>query len=371
MTNIGGNMVIKKILALSIFLTNLIINGANPDIYNEWFGAASNGDLNKIKELISQVDINGQDDRGRTALMQAAFFGHADILEFLLQQPNININAQDHKKYTALSLAASVGRENIMKILLKVHHIDINTQNTITGNTPLIQASKEGHENIVNLLLNIPTINLNIRNSDGFTALMWAVWNGNESIAKRLLKAGADSSIKNYGGQTALDLASPKFKIILEPLVNQINMKDKLKQWFEAVDANDLNKIKELIRQVDVNALNKHGNPALIQACLYNSENIVDLLLQVPDININTQNLLGFTALMFATIFSNHKIIKLLLDAGADPNLKNIKGKTALDFAKSAFKPTLKELINEYRIKQTKLISRLSIELYSLSRLKI
>lgn len=245
MTNIGGNMVIKKILALSIFSTNLILNGANPDIYNEWFGAASNGDLNKIKELISQVDINGQDDRGRTALMQAAFFGHADILEFLLQQPNININAQDHKKYTALSLAASVGRENIMKILLKVHHIDVNTQNTITGNTPLIQASKEGHENIVNLLLNIPTINLNIRNLDGFTGLMLAVLNGREVIAKRLL------------------------------------------------------------------------------------------------------------------------------NAGADPNITNNEGKTALDFAKSAFKPTLKELINEYRIKQTKLISRLSIELYSLSRLKI
>ncbi len=47
--------------------------------------------------------------------------------------------------------------------------------------------------------------------------------------------------------------------------------------------------------------------------------------------DINLQDKKGWTALMLACFFEQDKAAKLLLEHGADVNIKNRKGKTALD----------------------------------------
>jgi len=49
--------------------------------------------------------------------------------------------------------------------------------------------------------------------------------------------------------------------------------------------------------------------------------------------NVNKQDKEGYTPLMRAAFNSHDEIVKLLLAKGADPKLKEKKGKTALDLA--------------------------------------
>lgn len=105
-----------------------------------------------------------------------------------------------------------------------------------------------------------------------------------------------------------------------------------LAAWFHAAKTGNSDVIQKLIGKVDVNAQD-NGYTALMYAVFYNHENIVKLLLQVPNININARNNNGWTALMFASKMGNQNIVKLLLNnSDIDVNVNTIDG-TALSLA--------------------------------------
>lgn len=84
----------------------------------------------------------------------------------------------------------------------------------------------------------------------------------------------------------------------------------------------------------------KEGNKYAVEKILSSDERV--------DIN-KQDNSLGNTALIYAIIYSNLKLVKLLLDHGANPLLKNYKGKDSLDAAKLVKESTeLTKLILEY-----------------------
>ncbi len=108
-------------------------------------------DLQFIEDILaySPVDVNVQDDEGRTALMFAARWGNEKPVELLLKHPGIKVNMQDEGGWTALMLAAFWE-----------------------------------HKKCVELLLNHPKIDVNVRNNDGRTA--WAYMNKRTKFAKLL-----------------------------------------------------------------------------------------------------------------------------------------------------------------------------------------
>ena len=55
-------------------------------------------------------------------------------------------------------------------------------------------------------------MDLNATDSDGWTALMYAVTVGDAVCVEKLVKAGADISIKNADGETAIDLCKQSKK---------------------------------------------------------------------------------------------------------------------------------------------------------------
>lgn len=64
------------------------------------------------------------------------------------------------------------------------------------GNPPISLAITFGNDAAFNKLIKLPNINLNIKNKDGDTPLMLATKEDDKDMVKKLLKAGADPTIK-------------------------------------------------------------------------------------------------------------------------------------------------------------------------------
>ena len=83
---------------------------------------------------------------------------------------------------------------------------DVNSRHEY-GFTALFGASYKGNKDSVKLLLAQPDIKLDEISDDGDTALMAAAEHGHAEIVEMLLKAGADVSTTDIGGQTAITRA--------------------------------------------------------------------------------------------------------------------------------------------------------------------
>ena len=120
----------------------------------------NNNTLDEIRELISSgIDVNKQDLRGKTALMEAAEHGgeHAAGMMRLLIDVKADVNKQDHDGWTALLYAAYFGGEHaaeMMRLLVDAK-ADVNKQNKY-GWTVLLFATMhmgEHPEEVVRLLV--------------------------------------------------------------------------------------------------------------------------------------------------------------------------------------------------------------------------
>lgn len=124
-------------------------------------------------------------------------------------------------------------------------------------------------------------------------------------------------------------------------------------ELLEAASDGDNRKVKKLLAKgADVNALStEHGRSALIIAAFksqinpINSLNIVRLLIN-HGADVNLQDNQGETALMWASIQGNEGIVEALMKKGPDVDLQNNKGWTALMYASAnSHKNVLKMLL--------------------------
>ena len=95
----------------------------------------------------------------------------------------------------------------------------------------------------------------------------------------------------------------------------------------------------------DLNSQDELGNNALIIASQYGDLEIAKLLIESKKIKLDLQNKKGNTALILASFLGYSKIAELLLKAGADRDIKDKAGKTALDYAKENYDNQIKKLL--------------------------
>ena len=91
--------------------------------------------------FLKKVNVNVQDDEGKTALIWSSIEGHKAIL-FLLFEHEVNINHRDNNGNTGLMYACEKGRGDFVKALID-HNADLNIKNN-DGNTALMLASLFG-----------------------------------------------------------------------------------------------------------------------------------------------------------------------------------------------------------------------------------
>ena len=315
------------------------------------------------------ADINRKDSLGDNALMYAARFSSAEVIDTILNYSSNSYRVVD-----------------------------------IYGNTPLHNASSLGNTNALIALMNRTPININIQNVNGDTPLHLAVKNNNSNTYRFLLLKGADYSIKNYDGKTASDLlygdsienimgsfsdtniystnSYNNLNTIQANNVNNIiedflydNMPDddasyykkenneyqsaqlESKILFDAIYKDDAALIHNAISNtIDLNARNSEGFTPLLYAIHYDKTNALNILLSYTnkiDINKTLDNYTNYyskkginfsgelifdktTPLEYAIFKGNIDTVSMLMDSNADIYIEDSKGYNGIFYA-SAF----------------------------------
>ena len=116
----------------------------------EFFNACDENNLEKVKELSNQIDINWGNSNGWTGLHFSCRWGNKEIVEYLISHPKINVNKENKNGETPLWNACWNGKEETVKILLKDERVNVNKEEK-DGQTPLWIACYYGRE-IVKIL---------------------------------------------------------------------------------------------------------------------------------------------------------------------------------------------------------------------------
>uniref|UniRef100_A0A0G4FAP3 Uncharacterized protein n=1 Tax=Chromera velia CCMP2878 TaxID=1169474 RepID=A0A0G4FAP3_9ALVE len=308
------------------------------------------GDCPKVKQLLeakAKVDLQDKQD-GNTALMCASEQGHTDVVQLLLHAKASTDLQSKRFGDTALMKAAAKGHADVVRVLLDAgasanikqvfgmnalmaaataerQHVDIvrlflDAKEKVDVDTPskmgfnaLMYACRRGHTDIVRLLLSVNP-NPDVQNSkDGTTALFIASEKGCTDIVRLLLNAKARADIRDRYGRTALNRASVR------------GHTDILRLLLDAASVSDPTETGKNIR-------NQGGDEALTNAVIAGDVEIVEFFLSFPAIKavVDARDSEGMTPLMHAALGGHMVLVELLLQKGADLQLDDAGGKTAL-----------------------------------------
>lgn len=133
------------------------------------------------------IDINCRDTAGRTALLEAAWNGSADIVEYLLGR-GADPNAADRSGFTPLMRAAEGGHGAIAAALL-AKGARVDCRGRVRGTTALMLAAENGHLELITQLLGSGAP---VNDTDQYeeTALSLAQSAGREAVVRLLESKG-------------------------------------------------------------------------------------------------------------------------------------------------------------------------------------
>jgi len=176
--------------------------------------AAAKGNLEAVKHhLAAGMNVNTQDDSGRTPLHWAVYQNHKEIVGLLIAN-SADVNARfGVEQFTPLFAAAINDNKEIAEFLI-TNGADVNEkyQNNIN---PLLIAAIRDSRTVVELLI-AEGANLNSKNAEGETALHCAAYQNHKEISQLLLAKDADVNAKNERGETPLDYATkPEYATLL------------------------------------------------------------------------------------------------------------------------------------------------------------
>ena len=180
---------------------------------------AMQSNLIEISKLLItfKVNLNLQDNKGRTALWYAANFKNSEMVNRLLYD-HADTELADNQGTPPLIQAVI---KNCYRCAEELITFGANIQKkTHNGNNALMFAS-QGKIKILQLFLNDKrALNIKERNNNSYTPLMLSVKNGCNECVQMLLDKGANPKRKSKQGEDSFDLSKNNIKILT--LLNNI-----------------------------------------------------------------------------------------------------------------------------------------------------
>ncbi|XP_046855199.1 G patch domain and ankyrin repeat-containing protein 1-like [Xenia sp. Carnegie-2017] len=112
---------------------------------------------------------------------------------------------------------------------------------------------------------------------------------------------------------------------------NSNNIKDSSEKTLTAKTSERLKKDKKLKECKKSHSFNPKNTNHFLKMAQEGDYDGLRRMIEDEKINIDTKDQFGWTALMCATASGHKSCVRLLLDLGADTEVKNIKGQTAMD----------------------------------------
>lgn len=193
--------------------------------FNEFFLAVKIDRASAVKSLLARgFDPNAvEPERGDTGMILALREDAMAVFDVLLNAPNIDLEAKSGNGDNALMIACFKGNKAAVEALL-AKGAEVNRP----GWTPLHYAAFGGHNDIIRLLLD-KSAYIDVESPNKTTPMMMAVRNGHIYTVKLLLDEGADATLKNDLGMSAIDFAEKHdHKDIAEGLTSRLRKAGKL-----------------------------------------------------------------------------------------------------------------------------------------------
>ena len=320
-------------------------------------------DLAEVKALIeagTNLEPSGWDEQ--VPLVAAVYHGNPDIIQMLmtagvdLDRLDCSVNARP------LGMAIKKNRSDLVRFLLDG---GASPEGGDIEDTALAVAINQNNLPILQLLME-GGANPDAGMEDDYRAIMLAALLGRLEMVQLLVTHGADVSAWSQGETAIMSAAQNAHQTVydyLYPLVdvgtrryadkhgqkeiaNAIKRKarEKNKLAMKLGDAalfGKLSKVQQLIAiGADPNSMTKTGKSALMCAAMYGHTAVISALLTAgadPNLQGDEEFDEGQTALMYiaSSFFAQNRseVIQLLVENGADVNIQDDKGKTALHHA--------------------------------------
>lgn len=201
----------------------------------KFFKALQTGNRDTVEKMIAASPklLHAKNEDGLSPILTAAYFRQMEIANILAdrtvtitifeataigksqqvvvllaKQPDL-VNAYAPDGFQPLGLACFFGHLDVVDYLLKAGAWVNEPSKNKLHVTPLHSAVAAGYTEIVYRLLEAGA-DPNLRQQGDFTPLHAAAQNGQIEMIRLLLNSGADLQAKNKDGKTALDLANDK-----------------------------------------------------------------------------------------------------------------------------------------------------------------
>lgn len=263
---------------------------------------------------------------GRTPLHRAAFFGHAELVRYILDNTTApDLELPDAEGWTPLSVAAWQGTAPVLEMLAVDGRLGFE-KSGVRYVTPLnAAASRENVEIVRFVLKHTADVNDDLHTWQGSSPLGIAIWNGNMEIVEELLADGRFDLKKPVdAGDTALvhalrcDRAHVAQRLLerydLAALTREAKDPSVPTALGCAILNGDSGMVSLLLQKgANPNETSK-GDPPI---CLARS-NAAVLELLAPVADLNAPDRMGRSALTLAALFGNDASVAFLLERGAE-----------------------------------------------------
>lgn len=194
---------VKKLIFAGLWLGSCFVFAGS---FDDYFKAVQQNDESKVIALtLRGFDLNTRNEKNEHALLLALREGSLKVADFLLEQNSVDVEARNSQGESPLMIAAFKGQLAQAQRLI-ARRAEVNKP----GWTPLHYAASNAAPTsvaMVRLLLEHHAY-IDAESPNRTTPLMMAAHYGNPLVVKLLLDEGADSSVKNEKGLTAIDFAN-------------------------------------------------------------------------------------------------------------------------------------------------------------------
>lgn len=287
-----------------------------------------------VRYLVERgAELNHKNEHGETALMLAAEDGHLETVRFLAGEAGASLN-ESPQYGTALSRAAENGHGEVVKVLVEAG-ADAELGDD-QGMTPLMNAVEQGQSQVIKYLGSTGDGSWKRRrDSQGRSALHLAIEMKDLTTVKLLLSLGANPNLPNFTGATPLSLALILFcHEICRCLVEAgASLTPKSLTGLTLLGVAIVTEQPCMVKyfldtcRLDINEPDMEGNSPLIVAVINGNVTMVKCLLK-RGADLNVQNKIGMTALHFAVSLRLTGLVQLLVGKGADYTLRDKNGRT-------------------------------------------